>query len=83
MAVWGTLGAQSNFSSAGTVPPHYLLAAANVAGLDFAAIADPAEIPGLLSGTDPQIYVGDFQSALTYYQTQPFVDATRPAMTPG
>ncbi|MFN8442700.1 MAG: lamin tail domain-containing protein [Caldilineaceae bacterium] len=48
MAVWGTLGAQSNFSSAGTVPPHYLLAAANVAGLDFAAIADPEWVAPIL-----------------------------------
>ena len=47
----------------------------------FAAIADPAEIPGLLSGTDSQVFVDDFKSALTYYQSQSFVDATRPAMT--
>lgn len=47
----------------------------------MAAVADPAEIPGMLSNTDPQVFVDDFKSALTYYQTQPFVDATRPAMT--
>jgi carboxymethylenebutenolidase len=46
-----------------------------------AAIADQAEIPGLLSNTDPQVFVDDFKSALIHYQTQPFVDATRPAMT--
>jgi carboxymethylenebutenolidase len=47
----------------------------------MATVADPAEIPGMLSNTDPQVFVDDFKSALTYYQTQPFVDATRPAMT--
>jgi carboxymethylenebutenolidase len=47
----------------------------------IAAVADPAEIPGMLSGTDTQVYVDDFKSALTYYQSQPFVDASRPAMT--
>ncbi|MCA9861024.1 MAG: dienelactone hydrolase family protein [Thermomicrobiales bacterium] len=47
----------------------------------FDAIADPAEIPGLLSGTDAQVFVDDFKSALAYYQEQPFVDVSRPAMT--
>lgn len=47
----------------------------------FAAIADPDEIPGLLSNTDPQVFVDDFKSALAYYQGQSFVDANRPAMT--
>jgi carboxymethylenebutenolidase len=47
----------------------------------YAAITDESEIPGLLSNTDPQVFVDDFKSALTYYQTQSFVDATRPAMT--
>ncbi|HMN28330.1 MAG TPA: lamin tail domain-containing protein, partial [Caldilineaceae bacterium] len=41
VAVWGSLGAQSNFSSGLTAPPHYLLAAAAAQGLDFVAIADP------------------------------------------
>lgn len=39
-AVWGSLGAQSNFSSGFTAPPHYLLAAASAQGLDFVAVAD-------------------------------------------
>jgi hypothetical protein len=43
-AVWGSLGAQSNFSSEGTAPPHYLLAAAAAQGLDFLAIADPTVV---------------------------------------
>ena len=39
-AVWGTLGASSNFADE-TAPPHYLLAAAASQGLDFVALADP------------------------------------------
>ncbi len=44
-AVWGSLGAHSNFSTGYTAPPHYLLAAAAAYGLDFVAMADttPAE----------------------------------------
>ena len=45
------------------------------------AVADPAEIPGMMSNMDPQMFVDDFKAALAYYQEQPFVDATRPAMT--
>lgn len=41
LALWGSLGAQSNFSTGLTAPPHYLLAAAGAQGLDFLAIADP------------------------------------------
>ncbi|MCX6044833.1 MAG: lamin tail domain-containing protein [Chloroflexi bacterium] len=45
-AVWGSLGAHSNFSPGYTAPPHYLLAAAAASGLDFVAIADttPAQV---------------------------------------
>ncbi len=39
-AVWGTLGARSNFADE-TAPPHYLLAAAASQGLNFVALADP------------------------------------------
>jgi len=47
MAVWGSLGAHSNFSAGYTAPPHYLTAAAAAQALDFAAIADPALITPL------------------------------------
>jgi carboxymethylenebutenolidase len=47
----------------------------------MASVTDPDQISGMLSNTEPQVFVDDFKSALTYYQTQPFVDATRPAMT--
>lgn len=47
----------------------------------MAAVGDPAEIPGMLSGTDPQAFVDDFKAALAYYEGQSFVDASRPAMT--
>jgi hypothetical protein len=40
-AVWGTLGARSNFSPGETAPPHYLLAAAAASRLNFVALADP------------------------------------------
>ncbi len=39
-ALWGTLGARSNFAGE-TAPPHFLLAAAAAQGLDFVALADP------------------------------------------
>ncbi len=56
MAVWGSLGAYSNFSVGGTAPPHYLLAAAGAAGLDYVAIADLGRAPAALdmaaAGTD-------------------------------
>lgn len=42
VGVWGSLGAQSNFSQAGSAPPAYLLEAAAAQGLHFLAIADPA-----------------------------------------
>ena len=44
IALWGTLGASSNFSAEGVAPPHYLAAAASADGLDFVAVADPAII---------------------------------------
>jgi hypothetical protein len=44
MALWGSLGSYSTFSDGGTAPPHYLLAAAGAAGLDFLAIADSRPI---------------------------------------
>jgi hypothetical protein len=50
--VWGSLGAQSNFSLGLTAPPHYLLAAAGAQGLDFLALADPSPtFPWRNSGT--------------------------------
>ena len=42
LAVWGSLGVQSNFSAGGVAPPDYLMAAAGAAGLDFVAFADTA-----------------------------------------
>ena len=43
LAVWGSLGGQSNFTLGQTAPPHYLAAAAGAEGLDFVALADPLE----------------------------------------
>jgi len=42
LALWGTLGAESNFSATGLTPPHYLHASAAAHGLHFIAIADPS-----------------------------------------
>ena len=44
-ALWGSLGAISDFSSGGIAPPHVLLAAAAAQGLDFVAIADQERDP--------------------------------------
>jgi len=47
-----------------------------------ASIADSSQIPSLLSPDDkrPQ-QVGDFKSAIEFYNTQPFADTTRIGMT--
>jgi carboxymethylenebutenolidase len=47
-----------------------------------ASIADPAEIPSLLSGDDkrPQ-QIADFQAAVDFYATQNIVDSSRVGMT--
>ncbi len=45
-ALWGTLGASSNFSTGGTAPPHFVAAAAAAEGLHFVALADPAPAHG-------------------------------------
>ena len=47
-----------------------------------ASIADPAEIPSLLTDVDLNRHVGDFQAALAHYQEMPeLVDASRVGMT--
>jgi carboxymethylenebutenolidase len=47
-----------------------------------AAIADPAEIPALLTEeAEPQRHVDDFKAAATYYGTQENADADRLGMT--
>jgi carboxymethylenebutenolidase len=47
-----------------------------------ASIADPAEIPALLSDdTKLQRHVDDFKAAAAYYATQDFADASRLGMT--
>ena len=40
VAVWGSLGSQSDFTPGFTAPPHYVLAAAAAEALDFVALAD-------------------------------------------
>lgn len=47
-----------------------------------AQVADPAQIPGLLSNTDPSRHVGDFQAAVDFYKGQPDIaDADHIGMT--
>ena len=43
-AMWGSLGARSNFTPGFTAPPHYLAAAAAAIGLDFIALADAERV---------------------------------------
>ncbi len=43
-------------------------------------VADASSIPGLLSSLTPDQMVGDFQSGLTYLQSQPHVIKDRPGM---
>ncbi|MDQ3780094.1 MAG: dienelactone hydrolase family protein [Chloroflexota bacterium] len=46
-----------------------------------ANIADPAEIPAILTDADPMQHVADFQAAIAHYETQPFADTSRLGMT--
>jgi carboxymethylenebutenolidase len=46
-----------------------------------ARVTDRAQIPGLLSNAPAERHVGDFQSALRFYTTQPFVQPGAYAMT--
>ncbi len=50
VAVWGSLGARSNFSQGFTAPPAYLLAAAAAEGLDFLALADDNQVTAAPGG---------------------------------
>jgi carboxymethylenebutenolidase len=45
-----------------------------------AAIADPAQIPALLTNGDPMRHVADFQAAAAFYGAQSFADAARLGM---
>src|SRR3954467_9168256 len=61
----------------------YLAAAVDLLSREggTASIADPAEIPALLTQqADSQRHVDDFKAAATYYATQPDADATRLGM---
>ncbi|RLT36917.1 MAG: hypothetical protein DWI57_14235, partial [Chloroflexi bacterium] len=49
-AVWGSLGAASNFTPGGAAPPHYIQAAGENIGLGFVAVADPVDNPGERTG---------------------------------
>lgn len=43
-------------------------------------VADPSQIPSLLTNVDPMRHVSDFQAAAAYYQSQSSVDASRLGM---
>ncbi len=45
-----------------------------------AAVADPSEIPAILTDGDPARHVADFQAALAYYQDVPEADTSRAGM---
>ncbi len=46
-----------------------------------ANVADPAEIPAILTDTDPMRHVADFQAAIAHYETEAFADTSRLGMT--
>ena len=46
-----------------------------------AKVADPAQIPALITDTDPTRHVGDFQAAVAHYAGQEFADTNRLGMT--
>lgn len=60
----------------------YIAAAVDLLSRDggTSGVADKAKIPALLSGTDPNRHVSDFQAAADYYAGQSDADATRLGM---
>jgi len=46
-----------------------------------ANVADPAEIPAILTDTDPMRHIADFQAAIAHYETESFADISRLGMT--
>lgn len=46
-----------------------------------AKVADPNQVPAMLSAADPAQQVGDFQAAVAYYRTQNTANADRTGMT--
>jgi hypothetical protein len=85
LAVWGSLGARSNFTPGFTAPPAYLAAAARAAGLDFMALADAQAVTN--PGDDTSIITlpawrwedGDGDAAVVFAPTSAEV-ATRHAL---
>ena len=79
-AWWGTLGAQSAFSAAGALPPHYLLSTAAAAGLDFVAIADDGGVYPPASENPAVVYLPAWrwtqqeEEAIVYAPNNPAVD---------
>jgi len=45
-----------------------------------AGVADPSEIPAILTDGDPARHVADFQAALTHYESVPEADTSRAGM---
>ena len=79
-AWWGTLGAQSAFSAAGALPPHYLLGTASAAGLDFVAIADDGGVYPPVSENPAVVYLPAWrwtqqeEEAIVYAPSNPAED---------
>jgi hypothetical protein len=83
-AVWGSLGAASNFSPGFTAPPHNLLASAAAQGLDFVAIADesptlPAHIPNGVTPISAWRWREDKEEVIVYGGAPP-ADRSRAAI---
>jgi carboxymethylenebutenolidase len=47
----------------------------------FGKVSDPAEIPGMLGSTSPDVLAGQFLSALEYLKMQPYVNPEQLEMT--
>ncbi len=77
LALWGTLGAHSNFTRGFSAPPHYLLAAAAAQGLQFVAAADdgvcapPLQVPAGMSVLPAWRWQGDGAAQAVVYNALP------------
>jgi len=83
-AIWGSLGAASNFSPGFTAPPQFLLAQAAAQGLDFLAIADsaPAAVSAAVPAAAAAIHVpawrwAEGEEEIVVYSAEMPADCTR------
>lgn len=86
VALWGTLGARSNFTPGFSAPPHYVLAAAAAQDLHFVALADeavtasPVQIPAGLVLLPAWRWIGGEEGSAVIYDGQPASNLTLNAL---